>query len=79
MTHFNFGVKGQGHSDHECHIDVMFPLKLLIIPNNVSQGPGKGGICVVRHFLLIFTIVLYLSFFMDICFYIFFIFIQILY
>ena len=30
-----------------------FPLKL--IPNNVSQGPGKGGICVVRHFLFLIS------------------------
>ena len=28
-----------------------FPLKLLIIPNNVSQGPGKGGhmCCLTFH------------------------------
>ena len=40
MTHFDFGVKGQGH--------------IVTMNVNVSQGPGKGGICVIRHFL--FTI-----------------------
>ena len=25
-----------------------------IIPNNVSKGPEKGRICIVRHFLLLF-------------------------
>ena len=33
-----------------------FPLKLLIILNNVSQRPGKRGKCDVRHFLFLFML-----------------------
>ena len=40
MTHFDFGVKGQGRNDLECQNGFRL---LLIIPNNVSQRLGKGG------------------------------------
>ena len=47
--------KGQGHNYLVCQNGFhSFSWHLFIIPNNVSQGSGKGGICVVRHFFLLF-------------------------
>ena len=39
--------------------------KLLIIPKNVSEGSGKGVICVVRHFLFNFDISNLFNLYMD--------------
>ena len=41
MTHFDFGVKAQGHTDFECQYGFRYNL---IIPNNVIQEPGKGAL-----------------------------------
>ena len=39
MTHFDFGVKCQGHSD----LEMVTAKTINYHPNNVSQGPGKGA------------------------------------